>query len=73
VSRVGVVTAVGSASKTFMGKTADGAEQSFVFFEYTAVHDAKDVARGPPTLFHGLAKGSKVVLREPSVSVSDTQ
>src|SRR5882724_4200672 len=39
--RVGVVTSVGSANKTFMGKTADGAEHIFVFLEHAAVHGAK--------------------------------
>jgi hypothetical protein len=59
---VGVVTDVGSATKTVAVKTADGAEHTFVFTEHTVVHGSKDVARGGKDAFKGLEKGSKVAV-----------
>src|SRR5262249_24881553 len=58
----GTVTDVGSAVKTVVVKTADGAEHTFVFAEHTTVHGAKDVGKGSADTFRGLEKGSKVVV-----------
>src|SRR5262249_13161962 len=59
---VGTVVDVGSATKTVVVKTADGTEHTLLFAGHTSVHGAKDVARGTDAGFHGLEKGSKVVV-----------
>jgi hypothetical protein len=59
---VGTVLKVDRGAKTLTVKAADGTEHTLQFAGDTAVHGAKDAARGTDDAFHGLEKGSKVAV-----------
>jgi hypothetical protein len=63
----GTVTKLGSASKTFAVKTAEGTEESFKYSDKTVVETSKDAAQGARVAgvdsYMAGRKGSHVVVR----------
>ncbi len=68
----GTVTKIDAASKTFVVKTADGAEHTFHFAAKTTVHGAHATAAGAKDSFHGLTEGSEVVAHYTAKGSEDT-
>ncbi|HTS26438.1 MAG TPA: hypothetical protein VMH81_11235 [Bryobacteraceae bacterium] len=69
---VGTVLEMDAASKTVAVKTADGAKHTFLFVEGTTLHGAKDLAQGTGDAFHGLEKGSRVVVHYTAAGGKET-
>lgn len=58
----GTVKKVDAGTKTMVLKAADGSEHTFHFVGRTAVHGAKETAKGSKDAFHGLKEGSEVAV-----------
>ena len=58
----GTVTKVDSGAKTIAVKTEDGTEHTVHFVDRTVVHGAEDTGKASKDAYHGLKKGSKVVV-----------
>jgi hypothetical protein len=69
---VGTIEKLDAVGKTIAVKTADGTVHTLHFVGRTTVHGAQAVATGSKDAFHGLTKGSDVVVHYTTKGAEDT-